>query len=619
MRSSLLDDLEERCAGLASEGLFKSERVIDSTQSAHIRLADGTSVLNLCANNYLGLADHPDIVAAAHQALDRYGYGMASVRFICGTQTVHKELESRLSSFLGTDDTILYSSCFDANGGLFETILDEQDAVISDSLNHASIIDGIRLCRARRLRYDNNDMDQLEARLVESADARYRLIATDGVFSMDGVLANLSAICDLAERHDALVMVDDSHAVGLVGRHGKGTHEFADVMGRVDIITGTLGKALGGASGGYTSGRREVIDWLRQRSRPYLFSNSLAPVIASATITVLDLLESSGELRVRVQQNAARFRAGMRARRVHAGRGRAPHHPGHARRRPCRFRDGRAPAGRGDLRDCVLVPGRATGQGAHPHTDVGSAHRRRHRPCDRGLRPSRPERWACCREGTRQSTPRARAVARRRPEADSRRSRCVDQGSQDIDLRHRPAHPPLGRLGAVDHSGADGRRSRVHGRDRGARRRCGGAGGRPTGRRRGARDVRSLPQLQRRPTRVLPQSHRRRRDPARGLRRIRRDPLGERVRRSAAHRRQRRRGARSVGKCHPHLASIRCRRRGRADHRGRPDRHPGDGDRAAHRRPQRRRDRCQPLSARHGRQAGRQLEWSTFAPNNSDP
>jgi glycine C-acetyltransferase len=291
--------------------LFKSERVIDSTQSAHIRLADGTAVLNLCANNYLGLADDAGIVEAAHDALDRYGYGMASVRFICGTQTVHKELEARLSSFLGTDDTILYSSCFDANGGLFETILDEQDAVISDSLNHASIIDGIRLCRATRLRYDNNDMDQLELRLQESADARYRLIATDGVFSMDGVLANLKAICDLADQYDSMVMVDDSHAVGLVGKHGRGTHEFADVMGRVDIITGTLGKALGGASGGYTSGRREVIDWLRQRSRPYLFSNSLAPVIASATIRVLDVLESGDELRLRLEHNAARFRAGM--------------------------------------------------------------------------------------------------------------------------------------------------------------------------------------------------------------------------------------------------------------------------------------------------------------------
>ena len=311
MRKPVLADLAARSAALEGQGLFKHERVIDSTQSAHIRLADGTSVLNLCANNYLGLADHLEIVAAAHEALDRYGYGMASVRFICGTQTVHKALEARLSNFLGTDDTILYGSCFDANGGLFETILDDSDAVISDALNHASIIDGIRLCRARRLRYDNNDMEQLEQRLTEAADARYRLIATDGVFSMDGVLANLTAICDLADRHDALVMVDDSHAVGLVGAHGRGTHELADVMGRIDIITGTLGKALGGASGGYTSGRSEIIGWLRQRSRPYLFSNTLAPVIASATIRVLDLLESSNELRLRLEHNAARFREGM--------------------------------------------------------------------------------------------------------------------------------------------------------------------------------------------------------------------------------------------------------------------------------------------------------------------
>jgi glycine C-acetyltransferase len=311
MRNSLLDELAARTADLVGEGLFKTERVIGSTQSAHIKLADGSSVINLCANNYLGLADHPDIVAAAHQALDHYGYGMASVRFICGTQTVHKELEARLSAFLGTDDTILYSSCFDANGGLFETILDEQDTVISDALNHASIIDGVRLCKARRLRYDNSDMDQLEQRLQESSDARYRLIATDGVFSMDGVLANLTAICDLADRYEAMVMVDDSHAVGIVGEHGRGTHEFAGVMDRVDLITGTLGKALGGASGGYTSGRGQIIDWLRQRSRPYLFSNSLAPVITSTTIRVLDLLESGDELRLRVEHNAARFRAGL--------------------------------------------------------------------------------------------------------------------------------------------------------------------------------------------------------------------------------------------------------------------------------------------------------------------
>src|SRR4051794_40569827 len=304
MRTALLGDLAERTAGLRDDGLFKAERVIASPQTAHITLADGTEVLNLCANNYLGLADHPRLVQAAHEALDAYGYGMASVRFICGTQTVHTALETALSDFLGTDDTILYSSCFDANGGLFETILGEQDCVISDALNHASIIDGVRLCKAKRLRYDNNDMAQLEQCLQESSDSRYRLIATDGVFSMDGVLANLSAICDLADRYDAMVMVDDSHAVGIVGKQGRGTHEYADVMGRVDIITGTLGKALGGASGGYTAGRREVVDWLRQRSRPYLFSNSLAPVITAATLRVLDLLEGSDELRVRVESNA---------------------------------------------------------------------------------------------------------------------------------------------------------------------------------------------------------------------------------------------------------------------------------------------------------------------------
>ena len=311
MRTKILADLDERCAGLMADGLFKHERVIATPQTAHIALADGTPVLNLCANNYLGLADHPTLIEAAQRALDDHGYGMASVRFICGTQSVHKELEARLSAFLGTEDTILYSSCFDANTGLFETILDEHDAVISDSLNHASIIDGIRLCRAQRLRYDNNDMAQLEQRLQEASDARYRLIATDGVFSMDGVLANLSTICDLAERYDATVMVDDSHAVGFVGATGRGTPEAAGMIGRVDIITGTLGKALGGASGGYTSGPREVIAWLRQRSRPYLFSNSLAPVIAATTMRVLDLLEDGHHLRSQLHRNAERFRAGM--------------------------------------------------------------------------------------------------------------------------------------------------------------------------------------------------------------------------------------------------------------------------------------------------------------------
>ncbi len=317
MRTALLADLAQRAAGLVDEGLFKAERVIASPQSAHIVLADGSRVLNLCANNYLGLADHPALVEAAHAALDTYGYGMASVRFICGTQTVHKELEAALSGFLGTDDTILYSSCFDANGGLFETILDEQDCVISDSLNHASIIDGIRLCRAQRMRYEHldngHDMSQLEQCLRDAAGARYRLIATDGVFSMDGVIANLSAICDLAERYDAMVMVDDSHAVGFVGATGRGSHEHCDVMARVDIITGTLGKALGGASGGYTSGRREIIEWLRQRSRPYLFSNSLAPAITATTLRALTLLQESHGLQSQLERNSLRFRAGMEA------------------------------------------------------------------------------------------------------------------------------------------------------------------------------------------------------------------------------------------------------------------------------------------------------------------
>ena len=313
MRTALLSDLAERTAGLVDQGLFKHERVIASPQSAHIRLQTGEEVLNLCANNYLGLADHPAVVQAARESLDEFGYGMASVRFICGTQTVHKQLEARLSQFLGTDDTILYSSCFDANGGLFETILDEPDVVISDSLNHASIIDGVRLSKAQRMRYDNNDMTELEQCLKDAAGARHRLIATDGVFSMDGVVADLPTICDLADRYDAMVMVDDSHAVGFVGAGGRGTPELHDVVGRVDIVTGTLGKALGGASGGYTSGRREVIAWLRQRSRPYLFSNSLAPAIAATTLHVLDLLADGDALRGQLERNARRVREGMAA------------------------------------------------------------------------------------------------------------------------------------------------------------------------------------------------------------------------------------------------------------------------------------------------------------------
>ncbi|MEZ5871719.1 MAG: glycine C-acetyltransferase [Nitratireductor sp.] len=303
--------LANEIAGLKTAGLYKPERVITSKQSAKVSVAGSGNLLNFCANNYLGLADNEEIAAAAKAALDRYGYGMASVRFICGTQEEHKMLEGRISGFLGMQDTILYSSCFDSNTGLFETLLGEEDAIISDALNHASIIDGVRLCKARRYRYANNDMGELEDRLREAADARFRLIATDGVFSMDGVIANLSAICDLAERHDAIVMVDDSHAVGFLGQHGRGSVEHCGVEGRVSIITGTLGKALGGASGGYTSASREIVDWLRQRSRPYLFSNTLAPVIAAASLKVFDIIETGAHLREKLASNAKLFRAEM--------------------------------------------------------------------------------------------------------------------------------------------------------------------------------------------------------------------------------------------------------------------------------------------------------------------
>jgi glycine C-acetyltransferase len=311
MYGAMKDDLLAGISDIKAAGLYKAERVIGSAQNAEIRVGSGDEVLNFCANNYLGLADHPVLVAAAKEALDRWGFGMASVRFICGTQEPHKVLEARLSEFLGTEDTILYSSCFDANGGLFETLLTDQDAVISDELNHASIIDGVRLCKARRFRYKNRDLDDLERRLKDAADARYRLIATDGVFSMDGYLAPLDEICALAERYDALVMVDDSHAVGFTGPNGGGTPELFGVQDRVDIVTGTLGKALGGASGGYVSGRREIVEMLRQRSRPYLFSNSLAPSITAASVAALDLISSSGELLTRLRENSALFRSRM--------------------------------------------------------------------------------------------------------------------------------------------------------------------------------------------------------------------------------------------------------------------------------------------------------------------
>ena len=306
MRSHLTQQLQE----IRDAGLEKPERAIDSPQGSVVSVLE-QDVLNLCANNYLGLADHPAVVAAAKDALDRWGYGMASVRFICGTQEVHKELEAALTEFLGTEDTILYSSCFDANGGIFEALLDERDAVISDALNHASIIDGIRLCKARRFRYANRDMADLERQLKDSSEARFRLVVTDGVFSMDGYMAPLSEICDLAERYDAIVMVDDSHAVGFIGQHGRGTHEHHGVMGRVDAITGTLGKALGGASGGYVSGRRELVAMLRQRSRPYLFSNSVAPPIVAASLKVLDLLRSASDLRQKLADNTKFFRKRM--------------------------------------------------------------------------------------------------------------------------------------------------------------------------------------------------------------------------------------------------------------------------------------------------------------------
>ena len=303
--------LEQELEDLKAAGLYKAERIITSPQSANIEVSSGEKVLNFCANNHLGLADHTELIEAAKAGLDRYGYGMASVRFICGTQEEHKALESKIAGFLGMEDTILYSSCFDANAGLFETLLDERDAIISDALNHASIIDGVRLSKASRYRYANNDMAELECRLEEAAAARFRLIATDGVFSMDGIIANLPAVCDLAEKHDAMVMVDDSHAVGFVGANGRGTLEHCGVEGRVEIVTGTLGKALGGASGGYTAASEKIVEWLRQRSRPYLFSNTLAPVITAASIRAFELIEDGASLREKLKNNSEQFREGM--------------------------------------------------------------------------------------------------------------------------------------------------------------------------------------------------------------------------------------------------------------------------------------------------------------------
>ncbi len=390
MDQAFLDRLTTQTHGLREQGLFKPERVLGSPQQPVVRLADGREVVNLCANNYLGLANHPAVREAAHRAIDRYGYGMASVRFICGTQTVHKELEARLASFLGMDDTILYSSCFDANGGLFETLLDEQDAVISDALNHASIIDGIRLCKARRLRYANDDLDELETRLREASDARVRLIATDGVFSMDGVIARLNVICDLAERYGALVMVDDSHATGFMGRGGRGTPEHRDVLGRIDILTSTLGKALGGAAGGFTAARRPIVEWLRQRSRPYLFSNSIPPVIAATTLRVLDLVQDGDELRTRLTRQYAVLPPPHDRRRVRDRARRASDRAGDAGRRRARGAVRRAPARSRRVRHRLLVSRRADGQGAHPHADVRGPRSRTARPGDRGIHRHRP-------------------------------------------------------------------------------------------------------------------------------------------------------------------------------------------------------------------------------------
>jgi len=311
MLAKFADHVSKTLEEIKAQGLFKTERIITGPQNAEIPIADGRRVINLCANNYLGLADHPALIAAAKEALDSHGFGMASVRFICGTQDIHKELESALTRFLGTEDTILYPSCFDANGGLFETLLGAEDAVISDELNHASIIDGVRLCKAQRYRYKNSDMADLETQLQAAKGTRFRLIATDGVFSMDGTIANLKGICDLAEKYDALVMVDDAHAAGFIGKTGRGTPEHCGVQGRIDVLTGTLGKALGGASGGYTSGRKEIVALLRQRSRPYLFSNTVAPPIVAASLKALDLLSSSTELRDKLEENTRYFRAAL--------------------------------------------------------------------------------------------------------------------------------------------------------------------------------------------------------------------------------------------------------------------------------------------------------------------
>ncbi len=384
MYGQLKDVLNTEIAAIREAGLYKDERIIESAQAAAIKVAGG-EVINFCANNYLGLSSHPKVVDAARKSLDTWGYGMSSVRFICGTQTIHKELEAAISRFLGTDDAILYSSCFDANGGLFETLLGAEDCIISDELNHASIIDGVRLCKAERMRYKNSDMNDLEKCLKESQKHRLRMIATDGVFSMDGTIAKLKDICDLAEKYHAIVMVDDSHATGFIGKTGRGTPEFNGVMARVDVITSTLGKAMGGASGGFTTGRREIVEMLRQRSRPYLFSNSVAPPIVAASLAVVGLLGA--------EHRSARPPGGEHALLPHRHgcgglqhrRRDAPHLSHHAGRRQTRARRCARHAGRGHLRDRLQLPGGAQGQGAHPRADLGGPHEAAPRPGAHGV------------------------------------------------------------------------------------------------------------------------------------------------------------------------------------------------------------------------------------------
>jgi glycine C-acetyltransferase len=457
MGRQFLDHLKTQLAELETAGLYKHERVIDSPQSAEIHVADGGAVLNFCANNYLGLANDPRIMAAAQEAIAEHGYGMASVRFICGTQDVHRELESRIARFLGTEDAILYGSCFDANGGLFETLLGEEDAVISDALNHASIIDGVRLSKAKRFRYANNDMADLETQLkAAAADGRPLQTHRHGRCLLHGWdRREPERVCDLAEKYGAMVMVDDSHAVGFVGAKGRGTPEHCGVMGRVDILTGTLGKALGGASGGYTAGPREVVAWLRNRSRPYLFSNTLMPAIAGASLKVLDLLEAGDALRAKLASNAERFRREMTALGFKLRRRRPSHHPGDARGRRARPGDGQSTAEGRNLRDRLLVSRGAARPGAHSHADVRRARAAPHRARGGGLREGGPRARSHSlgqvrNEDARESPAGARHLDDRFAQAPGRSERRADPHPQDRHLRHRHAHLQLGRMVAED-------------------------------------------------------------------------------------------------------------------------------------------------------------------------